>query len=172
MTEENNDTFALPEETPQDPPYMEEIFPQVDPNQVEKELLEQFKEMQANMPPEDVAAHFFQMYMPIYRQLLNGLSNKDARRVAEHVVQWPLEEAQPHFQNKQAMMAFQCGQRLIDCKMIMKGAFEMERVKEAQIMKMKNEAEKQEAITGEPVEQTNVTVESVQQGEETNGKDV
>lgn len=136
------DNFSL--EQPKDENYIEEVFEQVDPNQVEKELLDKFKEMQANMPAEDVAAHFWQMYFPIYRQLLQGLSNKDVRRVAEHILQWPLEESHPNFTDKQAIQAFQLGIRLFDCKMIMKSAVEIERIKEAEIMRLNKETVKQE----------------------------
>jgi len=161
MTQDNNgtDTFALVDENAiVEDNFIEEIFPQVDPVQVEKELLEQFKEMQDKMPPEDVAAHFFRMYFPIYQGLLSGLSNKDARRVAEHVVQWPLEDEHPTFSSTQGKQAWQVGIRLIDCKMIMKGVFEMERLKEAQdnvaqTAADKEQAEKQEAIVGTMAEQ-------------------
>lgn len=163
------DNFALPKEETEELPYIEENFPQVDPNAVEKDLIEKFKDMQQNMPMEDVAAHFFQMYYPIYVNLLAGLSNKDARRVAEHVVQWPLEDAYPKFTSDQAKQAFQLGIRLVDCKMIMKGVFEMERLKEAEAAKVAAEAEKQEAITGVAAETNNTTETSVEQGEQTNG---
>lgn len=160
MTNEN-DTFALPDETPKE--IMEEIFPLVDPDQVEKELIDQFKEMQENMPPADVAAHFFRMYNPIYKQLLGGLSNKDSRRVAENVVQWPLENSHPKFNDDKAKQAFQLGIRLLDCKFIMKSVVEMERLANAEASKAKVEAEKQSAET--PVE----TAVEPATGEETNG---
>lgn len=138
----NEDNFALPEEPiKSDAPYVAEQFPQVDPDQVEKELIGQFKEMQENMPHQDVAAHFFKMYAPIYKQLLDGLSNKDARRVAWHVVQWPLEDEHPKFNDEKAKQAFAVGIRLNDCKMIMRSFVEMERQQEIQVQKAKAELE-------------------------------
>lgn len=154
MTENNTDTFSL--EEPKKEAFIEETFPLVDEHEVEKQLIGQFQEMQENMPVEDVAAHFFQMYYPIYRQLLSGLSNKDARRVAEHVVQWPLEDENPKFNDEKAKQAFQVGVRLIDCKMIMKTFVEMERHKEIMEQKAKQEAEKlaQEQTTTEVAVET------------------
>ena len=168
---ENTDNFALEAAKSADP-YIEEKFEQVDPNAVEKQLLDQFKEMQDNMPPEDVAAHFFQIYYPGYVSLLGTLSNKDARRVAQHVVQWPLEDQYPDFHSNEAKQAFQLGIRLLDCKMIMKGVVEMERVKEAQIMKQKNEQEAKEKAsqTQDTVVVSEQVVESdTKQGDQVNG---
>jgi hypothetical protein len=138
----SEDNFSL--EKPEDKePYLEESFPKVDVDQVEKDLINQFQEMQQNMPAEDVAAYFFQYYMPIYRQLLARLSNKDARRVAEHVVQWPLVEDKPKFNEENAKQAFAVGIRLIDCKMIMRSHVEMERFKKIEEDKKAAEAAKQ-----------------------------
>ena len=160
MTQNNdNDTFALPKEN-EEAPFIQEEFPQVDPNQVEKELLEQYKEMQDNMPAEDVAAHFWQMYFPMYKQLLGTLSNKDARRVAEHVVQWPLEDQDPKFNDEKARAAWQVGIRLIDCKMIMKSVVEMERLQLAQEAKLK---------AAEAANNTSTETSVENKGEETNG---
>lgn len=159
---DTDDTFALPENNvvPTEQPYIEEQFPQVDPNKVEDELLEQFKEMQENMPAQDVAAHFFKMYYPIYGQLLNGLSNKDLQRVAKHVVQWPLEEENPFFNDDKAKQAFAVGIRLNDCKLIMRSFVEMERQQQILVDKAKAEQE-----------QTNTTEQSVEtKGEESNGQ--
>lgn len=146
MTNEQ-DTFALPEDKPQEV----EHFDLVDPVEVERDLTAKFVEMQENMPPADVAAHFFQMFYPKYKQLLSGLSNKDARRVAEHVVQWPLEVSDPKFNDPKAREAFQVGVRLLDCKFIMKSVVEMERISNAQIAKLEKEANKE--LTETPVEQ-------------------
>ena len=151
----SEDNFALPSETPI--PFIEESFDYVDPLQVEKQLTEEFIDMQKNMRPEDVAAHFFQMYYPIYESLLSGLSNKDARRVAQHVVQWPLEDQDPKFHDEKAKQAFQVGIRLLDCKMIMKSVVEIER----QANLAQQQAEQAKTTTEQPVAET--------QGEE-NGK--
>lgn len=175
-----NDTFALTDETPKQNENLTEIFPLVDPEQVTKELTEQFVEMQENMPPADVAAHFFKMYHPIYKQLLSGLSNKDARRVAEHVVQWPLEVQYPKFNDDKAEQAFQVGVRLLDCKFIMKSVVEMERIANAQAAKATADAEKQtnsEIISDRTIEETKAISERNEeertafavQGEVTNG---
>ena len=150
MDVNDSNNFALPDETPVVVGgVLEENFPLVDPAEVEKHLTEEFIKMQENMPPQDVAAHFFQMYYPIYRQLLSGLSNKDARRVAEHVVQWPLEDENPKFNDEKAKQAFQVGVRLIDCKLIMKTFVEMER--HQQILAQKQQAEQEKQAAEQPV---------------------
>lgn len=156
MTNEN-DTFALPDETVAPEPQMEEVFPLVDPDKVEADLRQQFQEMQENMPPADVAAHFFKMYYPPFKGLLGGLSNKDARRVAEHIVQWPLEVQHPKFNDEKALQAFQLGVRLLDCKFIMKSVVEMERLQQAQADIAKAEAEKQTTEQTAQAEQGDVT---------------
>lgn len=161
---DSEDTFALPKEETKKEPFIEESFPMVDPDQVEKELTQEFIKMQENMPAQDVAAHFFQMYYPIYVQLLNGLSNKDARRVAQHVVQWPLEDENPKFNDEKAKQAFAVGIRLNDCKMIMKTFVEMERTKEYLAKKAENE--KQEAEKSDTLNTDGLTIT---QGEKNNG---
>lgn len=143
MINDNEDTFSLTTEEP----VIEENFPILDEHKVEKELTEEFIKMQENMPAHDVAAQFFKMFYPQYKLLLSGLSNKDARRVAEHVVQWPLEVQNPKFGDIKAEQAFQVGVRLMDCKFIMRAYFEMERQQE--LLKQKQEAEKGEENTGE-----------------------
>ena len=155
----DTDTFALPSDEINE---LQQEFPMVDPVQVEKELTDQYIEMQKNMQPADVAAHFFQMFYPKYKQLLSGLSNKDARRVAEHVVQWPLHDSDPKFNDENAKQAFQVGVRLLDCKFIMKSVVEMERLANAEINKAN--AEKQNTET--PVEQPAVEPAT---GDVTNG---
>lgn len=169
----SDDNFALEEPKPEgtDNPtqFLQEEFPQVDPFQVEKELTEKFVDMQKDMPAEDVAAHFFQMYYPIYKQLLSGLSNKDARRVAEHVVQWPLEDENPKFHSTTAKQAFSVGTRLIDCKMIMKSFVEMERHKE--MMEQRAKAEEEAALKASEQTTTEETPVVENKGEEASGKD-
>lgn len=163
--EDNN--FAIDDEVTTPVEQEQPEFAQVDPLQVEKELTEQFVDMQKNMQPEDVAAHFFQMFYPHYKQYLSTLSNKDLRRVAEHVVQFPLEDSNPSFHSQNAKNAFELGLRLNDCKMIMRNVIEMERMVAAQQatdeQKAKLEAEQ---VTNTEVAQT---TETVQIGEQTNG---
>lgn len=138
-----------------------EEFAQVDPLQVEKDLTNQFIDMQKNMNPEDVAAHFFQMFFPHYKAYLGTLNNKDLRRVAEHSIQFPLTDDNPTFHDPNAKKAFELALRLIDCKMIMRNVLEMERMVEAQ--KATDEAKaKAEAEVKPEVEET------VQEGEPVN----
>lgn len=148
----SEDNFALPEENVKPTePYIQEEFPQVDPNAVEQELVEKFQEMQENMPHQDVAAHFFQMYGPIYKNLVNALSSKDLKRLAWHAVQWPLEDENPKFHDEKAKQAFALAIRLSDCKMIMRTHFEMERMQEIQAQKLKSEQEAAEKAAQQPL---------------------
>lgn len=147
---DNEDNFSLEEEQVG---VIEENYPKVDSKQVEKELTEQLLKQQENQNPEDVASHFFRLYYPVYKNLLGGLSNKDARKVAEHVVQWPLENENPTFTAEAAKQAFQIGIRLIDAKMIMKSVVEIQRTQEMLEARAKQEAEKSTKAEIDAVEQ-------------------
>lgn len=137
-------------------PNIEKDFIPVDPDEIERELLKKANEQIGNAKPEDIASQFFQMYFPRYQSLLGGLSNKDARRVAEHVVQWPLHDENPKFNDDAAEEAFKIGVRLLDAKMIMRNIVEIERA-QAQIDAAKAKAAE------------NAVTETPNQGEE-NGK--
>jgi len=159
-----NDSFALPveENNVEDAVFTEE-FPYVDPDAEEARLREEFSAMQANMPQEDVAAYFFKMYYPVYVNLLQGLSNKDARRVAQHVIQFPLEDNNPHFHSKEAKEAFAVAIRLRDSYFIMKATQEMKRTAEFYEEKVKKEAEEKAA------QETNTAEQPAIEGEINNG---
>jgi hypothetical protein len=103
----------------------------VDPKEVERQLLEQAQKEFANANPEDVAAKFFELYFPLFKAHLSGLSNKDARRVAEHLVFWPREE-HPKFNDKRANEAFQIGLRLLDCNRIIANVMNLQALQEQQ----------------------------------------
>ena len=83
-------------------------------------------EANAKRSPEDLAASFFMQYYPSYRMLLGKLNRKDAMRLANALVAWPLEIETPKFVNNDGYTAFRLGLQLIDCKMVMRNAVEME----------------------------------------------
>ena len=101
----------------------------VDPKEIEAQLLKEAQEAFANANPEDVAAKFFEMYFPVYKNCISGLSNKDARRLAEHLVFWPREE-HPRFNDKKANEAFQIGLRLLDCNRIIANVMNLQVLQE------------------------------------------
>jgi hypothetical protein len=84
-----------------------------------------------NTNPADLAAQFFQMLYPEFRRRVSGLSNKDARRLALALVQYPLEDNDPHFHSSDAKQAFSLGLQLIDAKLIMRETVHMEERAEA-----------------------------------------
>ncbi len=83
-------------------------------------------ETNAKRSPEEIAAGFFMQYYPSYKTLLGKLNRKDAMRLADALVAWPLEVESPKFANKDAHIAFRLGLQLMDCKMVMRNVVEME----------------------------------------------
>ncbi len=93
------------------------------------ELLKQAQEVaesNAKRSPEDLAASFFVQHYPTYKMLMGRLNRKDALRLADALVAWPLEIEKPKFVNSDGYNAFRLGLQLIDCKMVMRNAVEME----------------------------------------------
>lgn len=111
----------------------------------------------ANQSPEDIAANFFKAYYPTYKLLVGKLNKKDAVRLADALVAWPLEIDNPKFFNDEAKRAFWIANQLIDCKLIMRSAVEIEQ--------MQNSVD--ESVTAEePVVLNN---DAVNEGENNNG---
>lgn len=114
--------------------------------EIEKHLIEQARKEFENAKPEDVATRFFEMYYPLFKGYLSGLSNKDARRLADHLVQYPLKDQNPKFNDDKAREAFQIGQRLLEAKRIMANVVHLENMQEQLDAKQKAAAE---AVEGE-----------------------
>lgn len=159
------DNFALPEDKKEEA-YIEEVYPQLDPDQVEKEMTEQFAEMQKNMPYQDVAAYHFGKYLPIYKKLIDDLYYKDAAQVAWHVVQWPAVDPKPTFITEKANQAFQVGTQLMRSKTIMLVHKELEHAQQM----LEKQFELQEAAKA--AENTNNTETPVETQGEANGEQV
>lgn len=88
-------------------------------------------EANAKRSPEEIAASFFMQYYPSYKNLLGKLNRKDAVRLADALVAWPLEVETPKFANRDGHIAFRLGLQLIDCKMVMRNVVEMENMQNA-----------------------------------------
>jgi hypothetical protein len=103
--------------------------------------LEEMAENNANRNPEDIAATFFKAYYPSYKLLVKKLNKKDAVRLADALVAWPLEMDEPNFFSKEAKQAFWIANQLIDCKLVMRSSDEMD------LMTKANETQNADAET-------------------------
>lgn len=83
------------------------------------------------LSPEEVASNFFRNYYPSYKLLVKKLNKKDAIRLADSLVGWPLEVNDPKFFSKDAKQAFWVANQLLDCKLIIRSAVEFERMQQA-----------------------------------------
>ena len=143
---------------------VEQVLETRSPVEVEQALLA--AETQAaikqakNINPADTAAYFFQMMYPQFSSCVGSLSNKDARRLAQALVQFPLVDENPKFNSADAQRAFSIGLRLIDAKLIMRETLHMEQRLEAGL----NE-ETLHAGTQEILDNVTTTFEQVKQGE-------
>lgn len=86
----------------------------------------------ANLSPEEIAATFFANYYPTYKFLISKLNKKDAIRLSDALVGFPLEMKEPKFFNEDAKRAFWIANQLLDCKLIMRSAVEIDLMNEAQ----------------------------------------
>lgn len=100
----------------------------------QEELIKEAQEVaeaNAKRNPEEIAASFFMQYYPSYKNLMGKLNRKDAVRLADALVAWPLEIENPKFANSDGHIAFRLGLQLIDCKMVMRNVVEMENMQNA-----------------------------------------
>lgn len=74
---------------------------------------------QQNIKPEEAAGMVFKYYWPQYKLLVSKLSNKDARRLNEAVVGFPLEVTDKNFFSTDAKEAFKLAKTLLDAKFIL-----------------------------------------------------
>jgi hypothetical protein len=85
-----------------------------------KETTEQLiQQTQDNMKPDEAASMVFKYYWPQYKQLVSKLSNKDARRLNEAVIGFPLEVTDKNFYSTEAKEAFKLAKTLMDAKFIL-----------------------------------------------------
>lgn len=75
--------------------------------------------MQEQIKPDQAASMVFQYYWPQYRSLVSKLSNKDARRLNEALVGFPLEVTDKNFYSTEAKEAFKLAKTLMDAKFIL-----------------------------------------------------
>ena len=102
------------------------------PEEIEKAIIKAQEEADIKhareMDPGKAAASYFMQLWPLYQARVRTLSNKEARRVCEAVVQWPLEDEKPRFNTQEGLEAFNLGVKLIDCKTVIRDAYELQRL--------------------------------------------
>ena len=112
-----------------------------------KETTEQLiKQTQDTLKPDEAASMVFKYYWPQYKSLVSKLSNKDARRLNEAVVGFPLEVTDKNFYSTEAKEAFKLAKTLMDAKFIL-----------------------QQRVISEAIGQLETKTEIVNEGENNNG---
>lgn len=108
----------------------EEVLDTRSPEEIEQEMVRNHEkaalEAANKLTPADQASIFFQNFYPMFKQRLTVLSNKDARRLIDAIVQWPLEDENPKFNSDTAREVFTLGIRLLEAKTIMRNTVELE----------------------------------------------
>jgi hypothetical protein len=87
--------------------------------QVKETTEKLIQQSQENIKPDEAASMVFKYYWPQYKQLVSSLSNKDARRLNEAVVGFPLEVTDRNFYSTEAKEAFKLAKTLMEAKFIL-----------------------------------------------------
>lgn len=101
----------------------EEIAAEIKANE-EKIAFEKAK----NMKPEDMAAHIYGMFLPHYLTAVSRLSLKEARRVLDGLIEYPLNVDKVDCKTEDGKNAFALGMRLLEAKNIMIASVEMDKM--------------------------------------------
>ncbi len=101
--------------------------------QTTNEMLEQAKQ---NIKPEQAAELVYRYYWPRYKSLVSNLSNKDARRLNEAVIGYPLEVTTKNFFSKEAKEAFSLAKTLLDAKFLLQHKVLTDKIKELEESEM------------------------------------
>lgn len=84
-------------------------------NAVTQELLSQ----QQSIEPDKAASMVFKYYWPQYKLATSKLSNKDAKRLNQAIIGYPLEVTETNFYSKDAKEAFSLAKVLLDARFIL-----------------------------------------------------
>lgn len=114
--------------------------------------------LQQQIKPEQAAEMVFRHYWPQYQRLVSNLSNKDARRLNEAVVGYPLEVTSKNFFSKEAKEAFALAKTLMDAKFILQ-----QKVIQEAIGELENKTNEETTMV------SSETNEVVNEGETVNG---
>ena len=101
---------------------------------------------QKDIKPDEAAGMVFKFYWPQYQRLVSSLSNKDARRLNEALVGYPLEVTDKNFYSTDAKEAFKLAKTLMDAKFIL-----------------------QQKVISEAISKLETKTETVNEGETING---
>lgn len=75
---------------------------------------------------EDVAAHDFQILLPMWRTKIEELSNRQLKRVVTALMEYPFERNEFKFPYPQEKELFKLGMQVMDCRyVLMKAALAM-----------------------------------------------
>lgn len=69
--------------------------------------------------PEDAAAMLFKLYWPIFKNVVERLSNKSLKRLIKAMIAVPLEDAYPNLKNEIEKNAYAISERLLQAKVLM-----------------------------------------------------
>lgn len=108
--------------------------------------------------PVDYAAHWFSSYYPVFKKQIQNVGKKDLIKLVDALIAYPLEVTDPKFTSEHANGAFHLGNYLIECKMIMRNAVELENFLETENSEV------------DATETSPVLNETVTENGETNGK--
>lgn len=107
--------------------------------QVKETTEKLIRQTQENLKPDEAASMIFKYYWPQYRALVSKLSNKDARRLNEAVVGFPLEVTDRNFYSTEAKEAFKLAKTLMDAKFILQQKVISEAIGKLENNKTENE---------------------------------
>ncbi len=94
----------------------------------EEKLKEELSKPDAGSRPEDVAATFFKVYLPVFFRTIDQMSGRQLRRLTKALVSWPLEMSDYKPPNQVEKDAFSVGSELIKTKFMMVLHTEKERL--------------------------------------------
>lgn len=100
----------------------EDVLDTRSPQEIEEELMAKVEQDAIDaisaQPIDVVAASFFKMVSPMYKERVNGLMAKDAKDVLNALILYPLELDKPIFRSKSVEAVFSLGSQLLDAKFV------------------------------------------------------
>ncbi len=117
--------------------------------QLVEELQKQAEQLK-NQNPEDLAAAFFSLEQPRFKKIVDGLSQRQLKRLLFQLVSHPFTPQQYAPSNQDEKDAFYLGDQMIHNRMIMQLHYEMQRAEQAQ-QAMDNETPSGDNNEGEKV---------------------
>lgn len=102
----------------------EDVIDTRTPEEIEADILRQEEQAALDstnkLAPEDLAAMYFNMVYPTFKDKVHGLYAKDLKALISALVQYPLIEDAPQFKQKATAEAFKMGVELFNAKFIMR----------------------------------------------------